>query len=187
MKLSNRYQYMILCEDAQMNGFIRAFLKCSDINAHKRRTIAIPAGDGCGEQHVRKRLPQEIKILHSNNFLKLALIVCIDADKYSYEERKRVLIESAKKSGCMSELEEEMVLIWIPKREIETWVAYFNGENPDEETSFKHGGSPVSCKLVARAMYLYLQDLSNIKDPVLPSLIKAKEEYDRMCTWQQKM
>ncbi len=52
MKLSENYQYIVLCEDAQMRSFILQFLKSHDINVRsilfrnylgKRTTVPLSA------------------------------------------------------------------------------------------------------------------------------------------------
>ncbi len=186
MKLSDQHQYTILCEDAQMRTFLTSFLKCQGIKAHKIAVVPIPAGAGCGEAHVRTGLPKEVELLHRNKHLRKTLLVCIDADKYSYDERKQMLHKSYSDSFPGSDIDDEMMLIWIPKREIETWIAYLKGENVDEEMEFRHGGQPVSCKKEANLMHGFLQNDEESGDDVLPSLQKAKEEYVRICKKQEE-
>ena len=185
MKLSNQHQYTILCEDAQMRTFLVAFLKCQGINAHKVSVIPIPAGAGCGEAHVRTGLTKELELLHRNKHLRKTLLVCIDADKYSYDARMQMLQKAYDDAFPDSDIYDEMMLIWIPKREIETWIAYFNGENVDEDMEFRHGGQPVSCKTEANRMYFFLQNDDENGEAVLHSLQKAKEEYARICKKQE--
>lgn len=187
MKLSNQHQYTILCEDAQMRTFLVAFLKCQGINTHKISVVPIPAGVGCGEAHVRTGLTKELELLHRNKHLRKTLLVCLDSDKYSYGERKQFLHKSYSDAFPGSDIDDEMMLIWIPKREIETWIAYFNGENVDEDMEFRHGGQPVSCKKVANMMYLFLQNDEENAETTLHSLQKAKEEYVRICKKQESM
>lgn len=184
MKLSDRYQYYILCEDAQMDSFINAFLKCNGIGPRKRYTIPIPAGRGCGEAFVRTQLPKEIKMLRAKKYLKLAVIVCTDADKLPVSEREKMLVERVRTEIPQWDYKDEMLLIWIPKREIETWIEFFKGEEVDENMDFKHDGNPFSCKDEAEKMFLYCKgkEYSN----VLLSLVKAKGEFERICRLQSE-
>ncbi len=184
MKLSNLHQYMILCEDAQMKNFLCSFLRCQGIRSHKITTAPIPAGSGCGEAYVRNELPRELELLRRNRHLRKTLVVCTDADKYSYDERKKMLQDAVHEMYPDSDMDDEMMLLWIPKREIETWIAHFAGEEVDENMEFRHGGQPISCKEEARKMSFFLQNDMN-ENSVLPSLIQAKKEYVRICKKQE--
>ena len=183
MKLSDRYQYFILCEDVQMDSFINAFLKCNGIICRKRYTIPIPAGKGCGEAFVRHKLPTEIKMLHSKNYNSIVVIACADADKLSVSNREKMLVDEVKKELPKWESKKEMLLIWIPKKEIETWIAFFKESVVDEEMEFKHSGHPVECVDEARKMYEYCRGEVEYES-ILPSLSRAKDEYCRVCKLQ---
>lgn len=186
MKLSDEYQYYILCEDAQMQTFLVSFLKCHRINSHKIRPIPIPAGQGCGEAHVRRRFPLEVKFMRQNNYLRIALIVCVDADRLTVDSRKEKLFDELGLEFEKKDVAKEPIVIWIPKREIETWIHFFRGETVDENMSFIHDGRPCSCKEEAAKMYA-LCTRDSINDiTCLPSLIAAKAEYERVCALQQK-
>lgn len=183
MKLSDRYQYYILCEDAQMDSFINAFLKCNGISSRKRYTIPIPAGQGCGEAFVRRKLPTEIKMLHSKNYNNLAVIACTDADKLSVANREKMLIDEVKKEFPKWENKDEMLIVWIPKKEIETWIEFFKDPEVDEEMEFKHSGKPIECTDEARKMYKYCSGEVRYEN-ALSSLTKAKDEFGRVCELQ---
>lgn len=184
MKLSNKYQYVILCEDSQMDTFIRSFLKYFDICSRKIRTVPIPAGCGCGEAHVRKSFPKEVQILVSSKYKKSVLVVCIDADSYLYEVRMKELSEAIKELSI--KIEEEMILVWIPKREIETWISFFRGDATDEEMIFIHNGKPKACRNEAKEMYQYCIGIHDTHLSALPSIIRAKDEFEKVCKLQSK-
>ncbi len=185
MKLSNKYQYYILCEDAQMDSFINSFLKCNNINTRKRYTIPIPAGEGSGEAFVRSHLPREVRMLHVKKYINIVVIACTDADKLTVADREQKLVDQVKKEMPKWDYTNEMLLIWIPKREIETWIEYFKGGEVDEEMDFKHDGNPSSCKEEAEKMFFYCSSQEQYTD-VLPSLINAKKEFERVCRLQSK-
>lgn len=186
MKLSGNYHYTILCEDAQMDTFIRSFLQYNDIGFRKIYTVPFPAGNGCGEEHVRRSVAGEVEILRRSNYLRQALVICIDADKYTCEERKKTLLKEIKKHNPMWSDEKEMVLFWVPKREIETWIEFFRGNTVDEDMSFNHSGKPVSCKKEAKLMADYCRNLWQGESEVLPSLKQAKQDYERVCELQDR-
>ena len=184
MKLSKNYQYQILCEDAQSRSFINAVLTDLGINSHRIYFINYPCGEGCGEAFVRREFPVEVKRLHAVNYMNRVLIVCTDADKYTVEERIRILAKEMQENKSWDRSHEPIIL-WIPKREIETWIHFLRGESVDEEMTFTHSGKPVSCKGEARLFSRYCQDLEHLDCSNIGSLIEAKREYERVCQLQR--
>lgn len=184
MKLSDRFQYIILCEDSQMDTFLRSLLKYERISNHKIRTVPLPAGQGCGEKHVRNSILREVQYIHQHNYKKIFLIVCIDADNYTIEDRRNDLIGIVKNTIRAWKFEEEPMMLWIPKREIETWLAFLDGKDVNEEMSFKHSGHPLSCKLEAEKMALFCRGEYDFSKAMLPSIKAAKDEYIRAVSVQ---
>ena len=89
------------------------------------------------------------------------------------------------KNGVEAKGDKDMAMIWIPKREIETWIHYLRGEDVDEEMSFRHDGDPVSCSSEAKKMVKICQNPKAINfDRPLPSLSAAVTEYGRVCQLQ---
>ena len=184
MKLSKDYQYHVLCEDVQMRNFIHSVLAEHDINSGKIRDSNCPPGEGSGEAFVRRELPNEIKILHATNYIKKVLIVCTDADVLKADERIRKLENEVKAQRVKWNSDSELVVLWVPKREIETWIHFLRGEQVDEKTSYRHSGRPVSCKKEAELFSKYCQDIEEMDCSMVPSLMSAKKEYVRVCRLQ---
>ena len=88
MKFSDRYMYIILCEDRQTLEFIRHILKIQGISSRKIKSVMADSGVGSGEAFVRREYPKWLKTLRTYNYNKTALLVCTDADRLSVEERK---------------------------------------------------------------------------------------------------
>ena len=186
MKLSKDYQYQILCEDVQMRGFILSFLGAQDIKSQKVRVRNYPCGKGCGEAFVRRELPGEVKILHATNYIRKVLIVCSDADNLSVDKRIKLLLQNIENDYIKLDRAIEPIVFWIPKRQIETWIHFLNGESVDEMESFAHDGNrPESCKRVASIFSEYCQGLRDIDCKNIPSLLTAKCEYERVCELQK--
>jgi hypothetical protein len=97
-------------------------------------------GRGSGEQYVRERFPGELTAYRTKaNHLRSGLVVVIDADKKTVEERVREFEAACKDKAVAPRQKKEKVLFVIPKRNIETWLAYLRGETVDEEKKFpKH-------------------------------------------------
>ena len=191
MKLSKEYRYTILCEDVQTRSFLQAFLDDQGIGVRKISTNVAPAGDGCGSQYVRKYYSSEVKTLLSKNFQKLVLIVSMDADNHTPEERKEELRQQLlsdfadDKRYADIEISGECIILWFPRRQIENWIHFLGGEDTNEEKDYPHGGrKPEGCKREAAELSKYFQDLVVYEKDVLPSIKLAKEEYLRVCRLQ---
>ena len=185
MKLSKNYQYHILCEDAQSRSFINATLSDQGISARKVFCNSIPCGKGCGEVAVRRGFPKEIRRLKATSYNKQVLIVCTDADKYTIDERKAFLDKEVISQGLKWDKQQDPIMIWIPKRQIETWIHALNQEDVDENMVFPHLGKPVSCKKQAKKFSQYCQNLIELEPPALDSIIESKNEYNRICGLQK--
>lgn len=181
MKLSSRYQYNVLCEDAQTRSFVISFLGEQGVDFRKIHVNMSPAGKICGSEYVRQQYPTEAKLLSSKNYLRLVLIVVADADMMSVDDRVR-FVES-KVEDLKFDHTKECIIIWIPKRQIENWIHFFNDGELDENRDYQHSGKPDSCKEEARKMSDYLSDIVKY-DVILPSLEFAKKEYERVCLLQ---
>lgn len=130
----------VLCEDSQQACFVRRFLMNRRWTRHDLRFELRPPGRGSGEQYVRERFPDELKAYRTKaNHLRTGLIVVIDADKKSVAQRVGEFEAACKDKAVQPRQKNEKVLYVIPKRNIETWLAYLRGETVDEEENFpKH-------------------------------------------------
>jgi len=191
MKLSNEYRYNILCEDAQTKSFIQSFLTEQGINFHRMHFNIAPSGNGCGSQYVRKYYSSEIRCLLSMNYMKMTLIVCIDADNYLCEERVDELKSQleldfkGEKKYQDFDYTKECIVLWIPKRQIENWIHFLEGEDIDEEVVYGYNHRPKRCKEEARLLSELFQEKVTIEKDMLPSICKAKIEYERVCGLQK--
>lgn len=59
MKLSDKYRYIVLCEDAQMKSFLVSFLLCFASSTRKITVRNYPVGVGCGSAFVRREYDED--------------------------------------------------------------------------------------------------------------------------------
>jgi len=178
MKLNNEYKYVILCEDRQMECFIRYFLEEQGIEKRKISNVDFP-GKGCGEQYVREHFPVELKNLRTRNYNLTALFVCIDCDKHDVEDIYKELDEYCKEVKIPGRNRKEPAVIFIPKRNIETWIKYYSGElDIDEIRDYAHflRGREADCRPAAQKMSVCFME-GDITGERLPSITGAYGEY----------
>lgn len=140
--MSRASEYIILHEDKLHLVFVQYFLKKLGVHYRLIRAIPCPKGKGSGEQHVRTRYPEELKAYRSRAVrARTVLIVVIDADSDSLEDHNRELDNSARGNGVEPRTPQENVVHLIPKRNIETWLAYLadpdSGGIDEEKSDYK--------------------------------------------------
>ena len=179
MKLSKDYKYTVLCEDKLSHCFTRRFLIAQGVNGRKIIMTSLPAA-GCGEQYVRQQFPRYLTALRSKSFDSNILVVIIDADAKSCAERRSQFDEMCLDSNVRVCTENDRLLIFIPRRNIETWVKYYSGESVDEETDYAHylNGHESDCYPAADKMS---EDFSKSEfSSTLTSLQFAYKEYTKL-------
>ncbi|MBR1478440.1 MAG: hypothetical protein IJ608_10830 [Lachnospiraceae bacterium] len=188
MKLNKKYQYIIFCEDDKTRSFIINILVSQGININKIRSDVAPSGRGSGEAYVRNSYRRNLSTLRKFNYNSIALIVCTDADTHSIDEIYKSFSDECTKVEPKMEdrTDKEPVLIWIPKRHIETWIEFFknNGVGVNEERKYKINSQNVRCKEEANKMSEFLQG-NRVYKEYLPSLEAAYVEYERLCKVQK--
>ena len=131
-----RVQIVILCEDKQQEVFARSFLKKRGFKGLIRPKIC-PPGSQAGEQYVRTRYPVEVKAYRKNKGrVSIGLVVLIDADTGTLEARLNWLASVLNKDKQEKREPKEAIAIFVPKRNIETWIHYLQGESVNEEDAY---------------------------------------------------
>lgn len=169
----------ILGEDLQHCVFVRRFLMKSGWN--RRRIRHDYCQTGSGEQYVRERYPEELNAYRTRkNNQNAALFVVTDADPQNdVAGRKRQLDEACRDAGIKLRSNDEKVVFIIPKRNIETWFKYLDGQNVDEETDYSRPGQKESnCFPFVDRLAAMCRD-KRPQRPSPPSLGDACKEYER--------
>jgi hypothetical protein len=107
------------------------------------------------------------------------LIVLIDADDDSVEERRRQLNERAQRAGLQTVGSDEIALL-IPKRHIETWIRALLGFNVTEEENCKTNKPPTKDQIrqAAERLFEWSRRNAGVGTSCVPSLSVA------LPTWQ---
>lgn len=142
-----RVQIVILCEDRQQEVFARHFLKKRGFTGRVDPKIC-PPGSQSGEQYVRTEYAKEVKAYRQNrNRVSIGLVVLIDADTGTLQERLNQLAQALSEDSQQNRQPGEAIAIFIPKRNIETWIHYLQRETVNEETGYsKFEKNEAACK-----------------------------------------
>ena len=129
-----RSQLMILCEDKAQLDFIKGY--CKEAGWDNRAIISqdlCPAGSQSAEQWVRERFERTLRTFRGKygQGRSVILLVMIDGDKFSVSERKKQLQQNVQ---CTAQ---EPVALFVPKRNIQSWMAFLDGDFENEEKDYK--------------------------------------------------
>jgi hypothetical protein len=97
-----------------------------------------PSGGGSAEGWVRKRFIEEVVAYRGRQAkAETALIVVIDADTHTVQQRLNQLDQALKDGHKQAIAESEQIARLVPKRNIETWILCLNEHTVDEEADYK--------------------------------------------------
>jgi len=132
--MSRNVNTVILCEDRQHEAFARRFLMQTGKSLGVQRVVVSPKGRRSGEQFVRARFAEELAYYRSRQHrVEQALIVVIDADLSEVADRIEQVEDAATEGGQERRRVTERVAIFVPARNIETWLAYPDGQAVNED------------------------------------------------------
>ena len=183
--MSNYVDVVILCEDRQQEVFARHFLTGCGVQPRRIRAKVCPSGKMSGEQFVRQEYPKEVKTYRSRSaYLKIGLTVVTDADVKSVAEKLRELEDALEGDGQGRRQSAERIAVFIPKRNIETWIHYLQGEVVNEVDAYsKLLGREGDCKPSVRQ--LAGKPRYNLTEDVPQSLREACHELQRLLPEKQ--
>jgi len=129
-----RVQYVLVCEDQQHESFVRRFLKRSKRLRHNDtiRVERAPFGRGAADRFVLDTFVEELRrgrISHVDR----TLLVMVDGDKWGLAGRMRQLNDECDAQGVPARTDADRVAIFIPTWKIETWFAYLDGQDVQED------------------------------------------------------
>jgi hypothetical protein len=169
--VSKASQIIVLAEDQRHQRFVRHYLYRLGYEPHDIRFEPLPNGRGCGEQWVRDRYVKAVAAYQARH-ARTALVIVIDADTRSVQERRNQL------PGDRSA--QEAIAILIPKRHIETWVLYLNGEQVDENTDYHARPVDDVIKVAAITAWAWSRDAATAPAYCVESLRTAFPELRRI-------
>lgn len=124
-------QVFILCEDTVHYHFAKKYFELLGINSRKIMGKHNPKGRsvGSGAVYVKEHYKEEVDVFHSKvNHLNYVLVVIVDDDT---KDNIKNLYQIYKPSVT------EKILIFSPKRNVESWFYYIDGNSIDENEDYK--------------------------------------------------
>ena len=127
-------EHVILAEDRQQEVFARRLLRELGVEPRKMRFNTAPPGSGSGEQYVREQYPSQLRACRSHlRVVSPRLIVLIDADTGTVDDRHRQLAQQLDAQGLAPRSPGDRLALLVPRRNIETWIAHLTGTGPVDE------------------------------------------------------
>ncbi len=172
---------VVLAEDEMQARFVRRYLeRLYNARPPQIRVVKLPNGRGCGEQWVREQYANEVKEFRRRSAkAATALVVVIDADT----EETSVRLQKLQSESSPLRTEQEKIVHFLPKRNIETWIRFFNGTIVDENTSYKNWADlGPKIKPAAATLFEWSRKNAAAPDYCIPSLRQAIPEVRRLET-----
>ena len=175
-----RAKLIILCEDSQQAVFAKHFFIRRGF-ASQKITLQMNT-KGSGEQFVRTEYAKQVKFCRQTSSYSPVgtyLVVLIDADNHTYEQRLRQLDESLEDDGQPKRQPNEKIAIFVPKRNIETWIHYLMGKAVDEKTAYPKLARQRECRKYVDKLVKKICPIG-LPEDAPPSLRAACEELQRI-------
>jgi len=172
---------VLICEDREHERFARhAFLR---LGFHRRelRFLTSPSGRGAANHWILNRYADEVRAhRHRSSSQKVGLVTVIDADKKTVAERHKQFSDQLKNAALPARSDDECIVLWVPRRHIETWVAYLRGEKVDEEMDCTRLAPDTAYPSAAASFIQRYRQKSDRPKNLLPSIATAFDETDRL-------
>jgi len=126
---------------------------------------------------VREEFPNELRIYRQRKQQAASvLIAMIDADSKGVQDRINELENKCKSKQVPFRTRDEAVAIAVPKRNIETWIHYLNGEKVNEDATYSKLDRDRGCK-PAVANLVKLCTSTGLAAGAPSALLAACDEY----------
>lgn len=135
-------QAVLVCEDQEHQRLVLAFLKQCGVRSPSRiltSKVASQLMEGGNVGWVMDEFPNELRAFRKRQQTKAEtlLIVMVDADKGSVEDRLKEFKEHAEQAGQVPVGSKESVALLVPKRHVETWIRALLNETVTEDDDCK--------------------------------------------------
>jgi hypothetical protein len=181
--MSNPSLVIVLAEDEHHRMLISRYLKKCGLNVHAIRIRPSPAGRGSAENWVRREFVKETEAYRIRQARAgSALIVMIDADTLTVQDRFSQLDQALQDGGKQTVGGTEHIARLVPKRNVETWILCLNGQPVDEDNNYKTGRNNWSELIppAARTLRQWTRSTSEPPNHCVSSLRTGVQELKRL-------
>jgi hypothetical protein len=135
--MSNPSRVFVLVEDERHKALILRYLVECGLQQHEMRIQLSPSGRGSAENWVLKKFALETRTYRSRQArAESALVVMIDADTRSVQDRWNQLDQALKDNGEPSVSRGERIARLVPKRNVEAWILCLNERDVNESANY---------------------------------------------------
>lgn len=173
---------VVLAEDIEQARLVERYVKRGIDQRQNIRRSELCGGRGSGEAFVRRQYAKEVaECRRQAARTRALLIVVIDADVKTVEERAGQLEAALSEAGQRRREDSDPVVVLIPKRSIETWVYCLLGGVVDETRDYsarKPSGNQI--RLAAHTLFDWSRPNATPPDTCVPSLRTSFPEWRRI-------
>lgn len=152
-------QIILLCEDEAHERLAKAYFKAAGLQTQAPYVNALVASRlqfGGNDAWVLQEFPRQLHACRQRNKrAKTLLVVLIDADQFSVDERRQHLLDRLGPASVETLRPSDPVVIVIPKRHVETWIRVLLGEVVTEEEDCMSRAKPTKDDLRRAAQALF--------------------------------
>jgi hypothetical protein len=179
-------QTVLVCEDEVHERLVKAFLvRCGLASRapYVKSLVASKMQQGGNDVWVLHRFPEEVHACRQRNAkAKTRLLVMIDSDSLTVEERRSQLSNRLTQAGLEDIGTSEPMIVLIPKRNAETWISALLGRQVDENEDCKDWDRPSreDFRRAAEALFQWSRPGATPGSTCVPSLRDALREWARI-------
>lgn len=133
---------VVICEDVMQEKPIRAWLKLLGYNTRREVVFRTHPEAALGHKRnnawVEQKYVEEVQAHRERvHRMQCALIVCRDGDEKSVEEHERTFAKRLADASLDKRAADESIALLIPRRNIETWLAFLADYDVNENDDYK--------------------------------------------------
>jgi len=134
----------ILHEDRQHKAFISRLLK--GLGFQPRTFRFNPPAASENDAYVLREYAKEVRELRRLPAASRWLLVILDVDNRDFDERRKQLDDQLRDDSQDVRKEDDQIVLLLPRRNIETWIAWLEGSEVNETDDYgKHRGEESAC------------------------------------------
>jgi hypothetical protein len=179
--VSRRVRVVVLCEGEQDFRFAyRCLVECG----WRRDQIAAkfsPPGKGSAYDYVLAQYPVEVRANRQGQGQR-DLLVLIDADTRREDGRRKQVEQHLRRAREPARGDSERIALWVPTRQLETWVHFLMHGVADEQTDYKrlHKVRDEDRPPAAQKFARLLARGQPLPPGAVPSMQRAVKEFERL-------